>query len=138
MYFPSKKDWWLTLLLWGVASVGVVVPLITGDVTAALFMLPLALVLLWFWFKTDYKIENEQIKVRYGPIRQTIHIKDIKRINKNKNPFMAPALSTDKIEILCSKYDVISISPVDQQKFIKDLLEINPTILLDNRLNVSN
>ncbi|MBP2077778.1 PH domain-containing protein [Oceanobacillus polygoni] len=134
MYFPSKKDKWLTIVIWGIALLGFLTPLIKAQLMAALIMLFLGLFLLWFWFKTGYKIEGEKIKIYYGPIRQTIKINEIEVIIKSKAPLTAPALSMDRIQIRCGKYDIFSISPVDQDQFIKAITEINPDISLDTRL----
>ncbi|WP_163969789.1 PH domain-containing protein [Oceanobacillus halotolerans] len=134
MYFPSKKDRWLSIILWGVSLVGIIIPLITGSILTVIFTVPLAIILLWFWFRTGYLIEEDKIKVRYGPIRQTVNIKEIKRIHKRKLPLSAPALSMDRIEIMCSKFNVVTISPENQEKFIETLLAINPAIKLDDHL----
>lgn len=124
----------MTIVIWGVSLFGVIVPLLNADILALLFMLLLVAGLLWFWFKTDYKIENDKIKIRYGPIRKTVQIKNIKLIVKAKTPLTAPALSMDRIKITCSKYDVVSISPVNQRRFIDELLEVKADTIVDNRL----
>ncbi|GAB3796741.1 PH domain-containing protein [Virgibacillus kimchii] len=135
MRFPSKKDGWNTGLLWGVSLVGVVIPAMAGNPLSSLIILPLALFLLWFWFRTDYSITDNKIRIRYGPIRQTVPIEDIIRIRKKKSRIAAaPALSSDRIQIDYSKYDMVRISPENEQKFIKMLLEINPDIVLDQQL----
>lgn len=97
-------------------------------------MLVLALLLLWFWFKTDSRIVNDKIKIRYGPIRQTVQIQDIKLVIKAKRSFAAPALSMDRIQITSGRFDVVSISPINKQAFIDKLLEVNAKINVDKRL----
>ncbi|WP_249869631.1 PH domain-containing protein [Oceanobacillus saliphilus] len=135
MYFPSKKDKWITVIVWVIPLLGVIAPLVKGEFTAAFIMLLLGLFLLWFWFKTGYKIDGDKIRIFYGPIRQTVHIKEIEVIVKSKAPLTAPALSMDRIQIRCGRYDVFSISPEDQQKFLDMLTDINPEISLDTRLD---
>jgi hypothetical protein len=135
MQFPSKKDGWITGLLWGVSLAGVLIPALTGNPLSSIVILPLAVFLLWFWFKTDYSITENKIKIRYGPVRQTVPIDDIRSIRKMKSRFAAaPALSSDRLQIDYSKYDMVRISPENEQKFIKMLLDINPDILLDQQL----
>ncbi|OZU90191.1 hypothetical protein CIL03_03345 [Virgibacillus indicus] len=136
MYFPSKRDLWITLVLWSVALTGTAIPLINGELMTAVFILPLSALLLWFWFSTGYKIENDIIKIRYGPIRLKVPVKNIQIIKKKKNPFTAPALSTDKIELVSGRFDAISISPENQAEFLKKILEINEDITLDSRLKI--
>lgn len=79
-------------------------------------------------------MENK-IKIRYGPIRQTVPIEDIRNIRKMKSRFAAaPALSSDRIQIDYGKYDIVRISPENEEEFIKMLLDINQDILLDQHL----
>lgn len=134
MYFPSKRDKWLTAVLWAVPLTGFIAPLLKGQFEAAFIMLLLGLFLLWFWFKTGYRIEKDLIRIKYGPIRQTIKINEIELILKSKAPLTAPALSMDRIQIRCGKYDVTAISPERREEFIQELIEINPEISVDTRL----
>ncbi|MDO6451111.1 PH domain-containing protein [Oceanobacillus profundus] len=134
MYFPSKKDKWLTIVIWGIALLGFITPLIKAQLISAFIMLLLGLFLLWFWFKTGYKIEGGKIKIHYGPIRQTIKINEIEVIMKSKSPLTAPALSMDRIQIRCGRYDIFSISPQNQDRFLEVITDMNPDISLDTRL----
>ncbi|WP_255585119.1 PH domain-containing protein [Virgibacillus saliphilus] len=126
----------MTIVLWGVPLLGVTIPAVNGEMLGFFIMLPLSLFLLWFWFRTGYKIEDEIIMVRYGPIKMKVPINNIQMIKKRKNPFTAPALSTDKLELVSGRFDVISVSPEDQEEFIKQILEINNEIKLDSRLKI--
>ncbi|MDA3130287.1 hypothetical protein GJS40_09580 [Aliibacillus thermotolerans] len=101
---------------------------ISGYIIAALILT----LLLWIWFGTGYRVGREFLKVRYGPFKSKIKIKEIKRIRRTKNPFTAPALSVDRLEILFNKYDVINISPKSESKLIHSLLSINLDIKLDD------
>ncbi|MBN6205408.1 PH domain-containing protein [Ralstonia pickettii] len=134
MYFPSIRDKWITVITWGVSLAGIILPIFNGQFIAAGIMCLLAALLLWFWFRTGYKIEGEKLKIYYGPIRQTIHIPDIQLILQSKMPLIAPALSFKRIQISCGKYDVISISPQNREMFISKLLEINSDIPMDERI----
>ncbi len=69
---------------------------IPGYIIAALILT----LLLWIWFGTGYKVEGEYLKIRYGPFKSKIKIKEIKKIRRTKNPFTAPALSVDRLEVL--------------------------------------
>ena len=40
--------------------------------------------LLWLWFGTSYKIDEELLKIKSGPFRSTVKIGDIKRLNATK------------------------------------------------------
>lgn len=111
MYFPSRRDKWITAVIWGVTMTGIILPLLKGEFVALGIMTLLGGILLWFWFRTGYKIEDDKIKIFYGPIRQTIHIPDIRMIIISKVPINSPALSFKRIQISCGKYDVVAISP---------------------------
>ncbi|NBJ69936.1 MULTISPECIES: PH domain-containing protein [Clostridia] len=139
MVFPSKKDRWITILLWGISIIGLLIPIRTGNLLSVLLILPLIGLLLWFWFRTDYRIIGEKLKIRYGPVRQTIHIKEIQVIFKaKKNPLIAaPALSLDRMVLHCGKFNVTSISPQDKHQFLQALVAINPHIKIERSLKQS-
>lgn len=136
MYFPSRKDKWITVIIWGITLFSIISPIVNQEVISLVFLLPLSGLLLWFWFSTGYFIENGIIKIRYGPIRLKVPIKNIQIIKKKKNPLAAPALSIDKIELVSGRFDVISISPKNQEEFLKRILEINDSVKLDSRLKI--
>jgi len=134
MYFPSKKDKWITAVIWGVSLAGVLLPLFNCQITAMVIMLILAAILLWFWFRTGYLVEEDRIKIYYGPIRQTVWISEIELIIISKMPLNSPALSFKRIQISCGKFDIVAISPQDRDKFIAALLDRRPDIPMDQRL----
>lgn len=90
--------------------------------------------LLWLWFGTSYKIEEELLKIKSGPFRSTVNIEDIKRLNATKTLLAGPALSIDRIEILHKKYDIAIVSPKDRTEFVQALLTKNKCIEVDNSL----
>lgn len=134
MYFPSRRDKWITVIIWGISLTGIILPLLKGEVVALGIMVLLGGFLLWFWFRTGYKIEDDKIKIYYGPIRQTIRIPEIRMIIISRVPINSPALSFKRIQISCGKYDVVAISPKNRDKFISALLDIRPDIPMDERL----
>ncbi len=134
MYFESKKDTWMVVILWAVVFSGVFIPLLKGQIINLIIMLILCSILLWFWFRTGYKIDKDRLIVYYGPIRQTIYIENMELILLAKMPIIAPALSLDRIQIRSGKYDLIAISPKDKFTFVEELMKINPDISVDKRL----
>ncbi|GGN59240.1 hypothetical protein [Oceanobacillus indicireducens] len=69
MYFPSIRDKWITGIVWIISLLGILFPLLKGQVTIMFIMFGLAAFLLWFWFRTGYKIEGDKIKsimARFG------------------------------------------------------------------------
>lgn len=45
------------------------------------------------------------IQVQSGPFKSSISSNDIEKVRKTKNPFTAPALSIDRLEILYGKVE---------------------------------
>lgn len=132
MYFASKKDKWLYPIQWG-CMIACFTPLFIGrDFEALFFTIPFALLLMWCWFFTGYKVEGGLLIIRNGPIRKRIPIKDIKQITHTKNLLAASALSINRLEIIYeSGLGMALISPKDQQKFTALLTHINPHIETD-------
>ncbi|WP_438317028.1 PH domain-containing protein [Sporosarcina sp. FA9] len=143
MYFPTKKDVWFSIIIWGFILFMILIYIFGGEpvgwqlityksIPGYIIGALIITLLLWIWFGTGYKIEGEFLKVRYGPFKSKINIKEIKVIRRTKNPFTAPALSVDRLEIQFSKFDVINISPKSESQLIHSLLAINPHIQLDD------
>ncbi|MFC2946922.1 PH domain-containing protein [Virgibacillus sediminis] len=130
MYFPSKKDNWLTAVMWGIAAVGVIIPLLRGFLSGALFVLPFSLLLLWFWFGTGYILEDHFIRIKYGPIRMKVKIADIIEVRKVNSIFAAPALSRHRLEIYSGRYNIVSVSPEREDEFIDELIRRHPDLEL--------
>lgn len=97
---------------------------IVSDVVA----LSIILFLLWTWFGTGYRIDKEILKVQSGPLRQSIHIRSIHKISKEKSLLSAPALARDRLVLHYENYEMTYLSPKREEEFIAVLLEINPNI----------
>ncbi|MGX9930199.1 PH domain-containing protein [Virgibacillus salarius] len=135
MYFPSKKDNWLALIIWGVTLLMGWQMITYKSLVSYIIGLLIICLLLWLWFGTGYKIEEGLIKIKSGPFRSTVKINEIKRLNATKNPLAGPALSIDRIEIIHRKYDISIVSPKNVAEFIRVLLTENQYIQVDNNLS---
>ncbi len=144
MFFPSKKDIWLTITLWFFAILLIIPPIFFPDFGVwmgpdildrqwikIVSLTPLGFFVLWLWFKTGYTIEPDHIKIQYGPFTKRIKISDIHRMSATKNPFAGPALSMDKIQINYAAFESIQISPINKNEFTRQLLMLNPKIKTD-------
>ena len=136
MYFPSKKDLWIYLVIW-ICVIACLTPIfIERDFEVLFFTIPLAILLIWTLFTTGYKVNDELLIIQNGPIKKKISIKDIKKISKTKNPLAASALSIDRLEITYgSKFEMELVSPKDKEKFISLLKSINPQIEVTDNIN---
>ena len=145
LYFPSKKDIWISIPVWGTILFCLVMPFIglesvgnqfiTADsILGKVFLFVCVSPVIWMWFRTGYNIEDTKIKVRCGPLKWTININDIQQIHKVKTLFSSPALSINKLKITYGKYNEICISPKNEDDFLRLIMKENPRIQLDKRL----
>ena len=92
-------------------------------------LLPSYVFILHMFLKTEYKIENEKLKRKYGIIfYKAIDISKIKKISKTKSLLSSPAPSFDRIELKYGKFDEIIISPNNKISFANHLTQINTEI----------
>ena len=95
-----------------------------------LFLLILYVFILHMFFKTEYFINDGNLKIRCGFFSyKPIKINEMKKVEKTKSLLSSPAPSFDRIEISYGKFDSIIISPQDKYSFVKDLIAVNPNIL---------
>ena len=134
MYFPSKRDWWLGLLIWGLVLLAAVPALLKPGKGQFIIMIAVILFVGWVWFGTGYEISDDELRIRCGPFRQRIPLQEIKEIRKTRSPLSAPACSLDRMEIGYGKSKRVMISPADKENFIKTIVEKSPHIQLDQEL----
>lgn len=135
----SKKDLWLSILLW-LASIGPAIGLIAAYLTGDLNVIALiicvsvlgivSLFLIWIWFTTYYIISDVELIIAYGPFKKKIPFDSIISIKKSHNPLAGPALSLHRIEIMYNTYNMTYISPVDRESFIEKLAQKCPQVNL--------
>lgn len=91
--------------------------------------IPLILII-WFYFDTFYKIENNKLIYRSGFLKGHIEIPTIKEILKGKTMWsgIKPALAKKGLIIKFNKYDEIYIAPENNEEMISDLLKVNSEI----------
>jgi len=81
------------------------------------------------FFKTEYTIEENKLKIKCGFFAyKPIDINDMKEISKSTNMISSPAASFDRIEIKYGKFEELIISPKDKFEFAKYLTNLNPKI----------
>ena len=85
----------------------------------------------WVWSTTFYAIDKDKLKIKSGPFDWEISIQTIRSIRLNRNAvggIIKPTLSWDCIEIEYENNKTISISPENQDIFIRILLDLNMQI----------
>lgn len=143
IFFISKKDSLYFSLIWGTMALVFLSIIFPFIFTFSLFNLIwgfLGFIIIgffaWIWFGTGYHVENNTVKIKTGPFKQTINVQDIKKITKKKSVWSAAALATDRLVIRYGKYDWdVLVSPKQEYEFIKLLLSENPQIQIDQSLS---
>ena len=86
---------------------------------------------LYLNFSTEYTItETGILKVKCGFLyHKYFDISKIKSVAKTGNLISSPAPSLDRIELTYGKFEVIVISPKDENGFARELTKVNPKIV---------
>ncbi|WP_394218729.1 PH domain-containing protein [Halobacillus trueperi] len=145
MYFPSKRNIFYSMVIWGLILFIFFIYVFGGepigfqiityrDPLGYVMSGGMVVLLLWIWLRTGYTVKDGHLFIHSGPLRKRINIEDIKKIKPTKSPMSAPALSFRKLEILYGKFMFTLISPKDEQKFLQVLEKENPHIEIDPRL----
>lgn len=146
MYFPSKKDLWMSIILWLCSLFFIVPPVFFPDFgvwmtpdfldkqwVKMVILLPIGFCFMWIWFKTGYTIKDDSLKIQYGPFKWKLKIDEIHSIREIKNPFTDPALSMDKLEINYARFNTVGISPKNKMEFVSHLRKRNSNIKIDSK-----
>ncbi|MFT4243475.1 MAG: PH domain-containing protein [Acidovorax sp.] len=127
--FPSKIDAWLVALLLASALL-VLVAVITAwprqaapahaVLLAALLALGTGLPL-WVLAATGYRVEQDALAIRSGPLRWRIPLRDIRSVEPSRSWLSSPALSLDRLCIRHGRAGQVLVSPKDRQAFVQAL-----------------
>lgn len=129
LYFPSKKDLWLGIVVWGAALLPLAIYIFEPTTSMPLFLGVLLMIFIgWIWFKTGYTFNDKELVAREGPFRWKINLENINRVRRTRNPLSSPALSLDRLEIEYSNGKFILISPADKETFLNTLKERCPRV----------
>lgn len=138
--FQSSKNYIMVSLLWLIIIFLLVIPFIpenneVDENSAFVGMLVLYSItgmLIWILLDTNYHIKENKLFYCSGPIRGSIKVADIRKVERwNKwyvMSFLKPALGKDGLIIHYNKFDDIYISPKNKEQFIAALRDINPNI----------
>lgn len=142
MKFEPKRDLWLSCLIWlSVISLVVVgiFPLLFEEVglwegvAVMVICLASAGLTAWFWTATYYILRKSELMIRLGPIKMTIPYADIIRITPTRSLLASMATSSRRLEIKYGKFKYVHISPLDQDKFLRELKRRRPDINIEDK-----
>lgn len=140
MKFRSELDYTVAILII-VSIIAMFLPtpaLLTspspGEIIIFLFILLITTFLIWMVFGTYYRITGEYVRYYTGPVKGKISINAIQKIIVGKTLWVGfrPATARKGLIIKYSKYDEIYFSPKNKDKFIEELLRINPSIQIED------
>lgn len=128
--FESRKDAWIAVVLWiavlAQAFAGVVVLVAGGPLWIRLvgggFCLLMAGFAVWILRSTEYAVGSEELRIRSGPFRWRVPLREIQEVRPTRNPISSPALSLDRLRIRYegSRFGIL-LSPVDRERFLAEL-----------------
>lgn len=142
-YYEPKRDRVLSLLLlsgplvlglvgWQLWAEGRLLTTMDGWVFLTVALSTLALIS-WIWFGTGYGLDDKQLRVRSGPLRKTIALDRIRYVRAGRSWHSAPALSAQRLHVGVQNgrlVDEVAIAPADQKRFLADLQQRNPTVVV--------
>ena len=137
-YFPSKRDWWLVMLIWlgvVVSVVGGFIPLfLSGATWGELILMGSLLVgvdslMLWVLYGTGYTITPDRLLIRCGPFTFPVTLQGIHSITPTRSPWSSPACSLDRLRIVYGlSQQNIMISPEDKPGFLSAIVQQSPSL----------
>lgn len=140
-WFPSKRDTWVTALLWGaMAMMAWTVWITFRDPGASpgtrLFILLMcggtAAFTTWALYGTGYGFLGSELRIHSGPFVWRVPLADVDRVKPTRNPLSGPAPSLDRLEV---RYGggrrFVLISPEDKGGFLRALAARAPQLEVD-------
>jgi hypothetical protein len=76
-------------------------------------------------------VGESTLLVRSGPWREIVPLSDIRKLRRTRIPVAAPALSTDRIQVLYETSRSVLVSPADRDAFIRAIRARVPGIALE-------
>jgi Bacterial PH domain len=138
MTFPSKRDWWLMLILIAItviqAVAGVAILWTGPERWPGIILLISAGFIVWLVATTYYVVGETDLLIRCGPFWWTVCLTDIEEITPTWNPLSSPALSLDRLWItyhIGKKKRAIMISPLDKARFVLAIVEKAPALRVE-------
>ncbi len=133
--YKPKKDTFFGIVFFSCPLIIWIIFLFQFHISIFLIALIVTLFFLWIWFGTSYQVNDELFYYQSGPFRKKIPINKIIKINRKVRSWsgMRPALTFEYLKIRYNKYDDVYdvfIAPEDEEKFIEDIIKINPDIIV--------
>jgi hypothetical protein len=140
-HFPSKRDVWLTAIIWLACLIALLVPLTAVGSSPSALEAPVVVIiglaatgfLLWVLYGTCYLLMPEELLIRSGPFRFRVPLREIETVTPSRDPWSSPACSLDRLKIRWRDgRRSILISPPDRQSFYRALLRRCPHLVQES------
>ncbi len=92
------------------------------------FALLLIVLNLYIGYSIKYFISDDFLTVKALGYSKRIPIDEIKSIKRSYNPLSSPATSIRRLEVNYGKGQSVLISPKNENRFLRNLLDLNPNI----------
>ena len=137
--FSSQIDGWLmaVLLVPAAACVYAIVFYASGQSTGRwlamgmLLGLPGLVLPLWLLTGTSYELTDDELRVRCGPFRWCVPLREVRAVVPSRSLLSGPALSLDRLRIDYGRARLLLISPKDRQRFLSELQNRCATLASD-------
>jgi hypothetical protein len=126
--FYSERDWWATLMVWGIAVVcwGIGIQIIVAAISedGPLFEGLVALLAgtgaPWFWLTTRYKLSDHSLTLMSGPFFKRIDYADIRGVRDGRNEKgLSFAFSMNCLQIdVAGSWLGYRVSPKERRRFL--------------------
>ncbi len=127
--FVSKRDLWLSAVLWVVILVLAFTAwdaqrasLASGEqLLVTTISIAAAALIAWMWFGTCYEVGGGRLFIRAGPFRWQIDLDEITSVTRTRAAWSSPALSLDRLRIDYGNGKWVMVSPERPDAFIAAL-----------------
>lgn len=137
MTFRPKRDRWLSGLMWGTIGLlafGGLAPLLKTEphlvevVIAWLVCWGFAACTAWIWLGLRYTFAADELIIRVGPIVTKVRYDQIQTVRPIRSYLSSAAAATERLEIRYGRYDMVHVSPLDREGFLRELEARCPVI----------
>lgn len=130
IYFPSRRSLLLTVLTWSPLLAWLTLAAY-GQLITFVLSLIVSILILWLETTTGYTINSTHLVTQFCLFRSEVKLETLATINKSNTLISAPALSLKRLEITTINGELLIISPVEEELFLKSLKERSPSLLIN-------
>ncbi|GIP40320.1 hypothetical protein J31TS4_36000 [Paenibacillus sp. J31TS4] len=144
MRFAARRDRWLSVVIWATVALLLLSglsPLVVGGAGwvggTILFLVCASFAWLTgsLWVATYYELGESELYIRIGPMARRIPYEQIRQAKPVRSWGSIAATSRQRVEILYGNYEVIYVSPLERELFLKELQKRSPRATIELREN---